>query len=74
MSSRTFAGADTGALAVRLEQSKAGWDVTRWLELFSSDVPWRWHRGAIAFLADEDSFQSCGMHAFSLPDVFRLRQ
>jgi hypothetical protein len=58
-----------GALAVRLEQSKAGWDVAGWLELFSSDDPWAWHRGAVAFLSGDGALQSCGMHAFSLPDV-----
>jgi hypothetical protein len=60
---------DTGGIAVRIEQSKLGWDVTRWLELFSSDDAWAWHRGAIAFLGEDDALQSCGMHAFSLPDV-----
>ncbi|HZN57079.1 MAG TPA: hypothetical protein VFD71_03310 [Planctomycetota bacterium] len=60
---------EAGAIAVRLEQSKVGWDVSRWLELFSGDDPWGWHRGAVAFLGGEEGFQSCGMHAFSLPDV-----
>ncbi|MCO5165750.1 MAG: DUF4261 domain-containing protein [Planctomycetes bacterium] len=60
---------DAGAIAVRLEQSKVGWEAARWLELFSSDDPWQWHRGAVAFLSDDGALQSCGMHAFSLPDV-----
>jgi uncharacterized protein DUF4261 len=60
---------DAGALAVRLEQSKLGWDVASWLEHFGTDDPAAWHRGGVAFLAGESSFQSCGMHAFSLPDV-----
>ena len=60
---------DAGAIAVRLEQSKLGWDVASWLEQFGTDDPTAWHRGAIAFLGSEASFQSCGMHAFSLPDV-----
>lgn len=59
---------DAGALAVRMEESKLGWDVSKWLELFSSNDPWLWHRGAVAFLSGA-SLQSCGMHAFSLPDV-----
>lgn len=58
-----------GALAVRLEQSKLGWDRDRWLALFGSDDPRNWHRGAIAFLGDKGKSQSCGMHAFSLPDA-----
>ena len=58
-----------GALAVRIEQSKIGWHIDRWLELFSSELPHDWHRGAVAFLRGNDAMQSCGMHAFSLPDV-----
>jgi hypothetical protein len=60
---------DAGAIAVRLEQSKLGWDVSRWLELFSSINAWDWHRGAVTLLDGDAVLQSCGMHAFSLPDV-----
>lgn len=60
---------DAGALAVRIEQSKLGWEISRWLELFSSDDEWAWHRAAVVFLGSGDALQSCGMHAFSLPDV-----
>jgi hypothetical protein len=58
-----------GAIAVRLEQSKLGWEVSRWVELFSSISPWDWHRGAVTFHGGDGTLQSCGMHAFSLPDV-----
>jgi hypothetical protein len=58
-----------GALAVRLEQSKAGWEVDRWLELFGGDDPRAWHRAAVVYLSGDGALQSCGMHAFSLPDV-----
>lgn len=60
---------EAGALAVRLEQSKVGWDIERWIERFSSNDPWAWYRGAVAWLGDEGEAQSCGMHAFSMPDV-----
>jgi len=60
---------DAGALAVRLEQSKLGWEISRWIDAFSSDDAWLWHRTAVVFLASGDVLQSCGMHAFSLPDV-----
>lgn len=60
---------DAGALAVRIEESKLGWGISRWIDLFSSEVASSWHRGAVAFLHGEDVIQSCGMHAFSLPDV-----
>ncbi len=58
-----------GALAVRLEQSKLGWEVTHWINAFSSDDAWSWHRAAVVILSASDGLQSCGMHAFSLPDV-----
>lgn len=61
---------DAGAIAVRIEQSKVGWEVARWLELFSSPNPGDWHRGTIVFLGGDGVLQSCGMHAFSLPDVW----
>lgn len=54
---------------MRIEQSKLGWDISRWLELFSNHAPNAWHRGAVLMLDGETSLQSCGMHAFSLPDV-----
>ena len=60
---------DAGALAVRIEQSHLGWEVSRWLELFSSINARSWHTGAVVFLTGEGVMQSCGMHAFSLPDV-----
>lgn len=58
-----------GALAVRIEESKLGWDIVRWLELFSSEDGSDWHRGAVVYLTDQHEVQSCGMHAFSPPDV-----
>ncbi|MEO9321941.1 hypothetical protein ABFT23_00520 [Nocardioides sp. C4-1] len=60
---------DAGGLAVRIEQSGLGWEVSRWLEIFSADDARAWHQHAIVFLGDDDAIQSCGMHAFSLPDV-----
>lgn len=61
---------DAGAIAVRLEQSKLGWDVARWLRMISADEAMTWHRAAITLLGEDDALQSCGMHAFSLPDVW----
>lgn len=59
-----------GGLAVRLEQSKVGWDISSWQQLMAADDPWAQHRATIAFVGDAQSVQSCGMHAFSLPDVY----
>lgn len=59
-----------GGLAVRVEQSKLGWGIGRWLELFAADDPWAWHRGAVVFLRGDGALQSCGMHAFSRPDAW----
>ena len=60
---------DAGALAVRLEQSKLGWAIADWLEVYSSDDAWAWHRSAVVFLGGDSALHSCGMHAFSLPDA-----
>lgn len=58
---------EVGALAVRLEQSKLGWPIDTWLEHF--DRGGDAYRGAVVALGGEDHVQTCGMHAFSLPDV-----
>jgi len=61
--------ADAGALAVRLEQSKLGWAIDQWMTVFRKDDVVAWHRVAVVFLGGKGYLQSCGMHAFSLPDV-----
>ncbi len=58
-----------GALAVRLEQSKLGWAIDRWLELVRPGNPWALHRCAVTMLVGGGRVVSCGMHAFSLPDA-----
>src|SRR5262249_16875999 len=58
-----------GALAVRLEQSKLGWEIGQWVEMVSRGNPWALHRCAVTMLTTEDHVVSCGMHAFSLPDA-----
>jgi hypothetical protein len=58
-----------GALAIRMEQSKLGWSVERWLEMVGSGNPWVLHRCAVTMLTAEDYVVSCGMHVFSLPDA-----
>jgi hypothetical protein len=58
-----------GALAVRLEQSKLGWAMDRWLELVRPGNPWTLHRCAVTMLVGDGRVVSCGMHAFSLPDA-----
>jgi hypothetical protein len=60
---------DAGAIAVRIEQCKLGWEISEWLDLVSSTAPRQWHRAAVTFLGGDGTLQSCGMHAFSLPDV-----
>ena len=61
--------ADAGALAVRLEQSKLGWPIDQWMTVFLKTDVIAWHRTAVVMLGGKDYIQSCGMHAFSLPDV-----
>jgi len=56
-------------LAVRLEQSKLGWAIDRWLALVGRGDPWALHRCAVTMLVGDERVVSCGMHAFSLPDA-----
>jgi hypothetical protein len=60
---------ERGALAVRLEQSKLGWAIDRWLALVRPGDPWALHRCAVTMLVGDGRVVSCGMHAFSLPDA-----
>jgi hypothetical protein len=60
---------ECGALAVRLEQSKLGWAMDRWLALVRPGDPWALHRCAVTMLVGNERVVSCGMHAFSLPDA-----
>jgi hypothetical protein len=56
------------ALAVRVEQSKLGWEREPWLRLIGDSKPSSWHRAGVVMLTGKENVQSCGMHAFSLPD------
>ena len=58
-----------GALAVRIEQSKLGWEINQWINLVSSKNYHDIHRAVVVMITDEDYVQSCGLHAFSLPDA-----
>ena len=60
---------DAGALGVRLEQSKLGWPVASWIQALESGDPWMLYRCAVVVLEDRGVSQSCGMHAFGLPDA-----
>ncbi|MEU8821022.1 hypothetical protein [Actinoplanes sp. NPDC048796] len=58
-----------GALGVRLEQSKLGWPVGRWVEALESGDPWEVYHCAVVALQDGGVSRTCGMHAFGLPDA-----
>ncbi|RSM53426.1 hypothetical protein DMB66_38780 [Actinoplanes sp. ATCC 53533] len=60
---------DAGALGVRLEQSKLGWPITRWIQALEGGDPWMLYRCAVVVLQDHGVSRSCGMHAFGLPDA-----
>ncbi|MEV0456648.1 DUF4261 domain-containing protein [Catellatospora methionotrophica] len=60
---------DAGALGLRLEQSKLGWPVQRWVQAPGSGDPWMLYRCAVVVLQDRGVSRSCGMHAFGLPDA-----
>jgi hypothetical protein len=60
---------DAGTLGVRLEQSKLGWPVTRWIQALEGGDPWLLYRCAVVVLQDRGVSRSCGMHAFGFPDA-----
>lgn len=59
----------SGALAVRVEESKLGWPVARWVELVDGADPWSLYRAVVVMLRSGPWATTCGMHAFSLPDA-----
>jgi hypothetical protein len=61
--------AASGAVAVRLEESRVGYPISRWLELVSGNDPWSLYRAAVVVHAGEDGATTRGMHVFSLPDA-----
>ena len=61
--------ASAGASAVRVEQSKAGYAIERWLELVDGSDPWTLYRAAVVVLVGKDEVTSCGMHVFSFADA-----
>jgi hypothetical protein len=61
--------ASCGALAVRVEESRLGYPVDRWLELVEGTDPWSLYRAVVVMLGNERGATTCGMHAFSLPDA-----
>ncbi|WP_218854690.1 DUF4261 domain-containing protein [Paractinoplanes atraurantiacus] len=60
---------DAGALGVRLEQSKLGWPVARWIEALRGGDPWLLYHCTVVALQDGGVTRTCGMHAFGLPDA-----
>ena len=51
---------------MRVEESKLGFTIERWLDLVgATDL----YRAAVLALCDKAEATSCGMHAFSLPDA-----
>jgi hypothetical protein len=59
----------SSAIAVRVEQSKLGWLRDAWLEMIAGDNSTARHRAVVTLLGNDEYIQSCGMHAFSLPDA-----
>lgn len=55
-----------GAVAVRVEQSRAGFAIGAWVEVLSLGLL---VRGLIALVGDTDGVRSSGMHLFGLPDA-----
>lgn len=59
----------SGALAIRIEQSKLGFAIARWLQLVEADDPWALYRLAVVVLGGKTEAATCGMQVFSLPDA-----
>jgi hypothetical protein len=60
---------NAGALGVRVEQSKLGWPVTRWIRALQGGDPWELYGCVVVVLEDRGVMRSCGMHAFGSPDA-----
>ncbi|MGC3997750.1 MAG: hypothetical protein QM767_09755 [Anaeromyxobacter sp.] len=58
-----------GALAVRVEESKLGWPIARWIERVDGTDAWALYRAVVVMLKADGVAGTCGMHAFSLPDA-----
>lgn len=60
---------DAGALALRLESSKLGYPIRRWIALVDGDDPWTLYNAAVVSLRDREGVTTCGMQAFCRPDA-----
>jgi hypothetical protein len=58
-----------GAQAVRIEQSKLGYPVERWLQLVDGKDPWSLYRAVVMVIESNTTAGTCGMQVFSLPDA-----
>lgn len=58
-----------GGLAVRIEESKLGYPIGRWIEQVDGTDPWSLYRTAVVLLGDAGEASTCGMQVFSLPDA-----
>lgn len=58
-----------GAMAIRVEQSKLGYPIGRWIALVDQTDVWALYNAAVVVLASKNQVATCGMHAFSLPDA-----
>ncbi len=62
--------AESGALAVRIEESKLGFSIWQWIERVGCDDPSSLYRASVVTLSGENATVSCGMRIFSLPDAY----
>jgi hypothetical protein len=57
-----------GGYALKIESSGNAHEWEVWDQILDSDNPFDLYRGFVTLIGDEDSYYSCGMHHFSLPD------
>lgn len=60
---------DAGGVAVRVESSGAASPWAPWIEHLESGLPTRLFACVVTVVDDGDTFFTCGMHAFGLPDA-----
>jgi hypothetical protein len=63
-----------GGIAIKIESSGVGHSWDRWFQLLRSENAFDWYCAAVALLAEEDFYCSCGMHHFKLADAALEKQ
>lgn len=63
-----------GGIAPKIESTGIAHEWSTWFDRLQSENPFDWYRSLVVLVGDTESFFSCGMHLFGLPDVEISRQ